>query len=31
MIIPIPKVEFEEVDTLSETQRGAGGLGSTGT
>ncbi len=30
MIIPIEKVEFEEVRELSETVRGIGGLGSTG-
>jgi dUTP pyrophosphatase len=30
MIIPIPTVEFEEVDELSETQRGEGGYGSSG-
>lgn len=30
MIIPVPTVEFEEVDELSETARGAGGFGSTG-
>ena len=30
MIVPIPAVELEEVDELSETQRGAGGFGSTG-
>ena len=30
MIIPYPTVEFNEVDELSETQRGAGGFGSTG-
>ncbi len=30
MIIPYPKVEFVEVDELSETERGTGGLGSTG-
>lgn len=30
MIIPIPKIEFELVDTLSETERGMGGFGSTG-
>lgn len=30
MIIPIPTVEFEEVDELTETQRGDGGYGSTG-
>lgn len=30
MIVPIPKVTFEEVEELSETERGEGGLGSTG-
>lgn len=30
IIIPYPTVEFEEVDELSETERGAGGYGSTG-
>lgn len=30
MIIPIGKVEFEEVDELNTTERGAGGFGSTG-
>lgn len=29
MIVPIPKIEFEEVDSLSETER-VGGFGSTG-
>jgi dUTP pyrophosphatase len=29
VILPIPKVEFYTVDELSETVRGAGGLGST--
>lgn len=29
-IIPVPTVEFEEVNTLSETKRGIGGFGSTG-
>lgn len=29
-IIPVPTVEFEEVNTLSETKRGTGGFGSTG-
>lgn len=29
-IIPIPTVEFEEVDELSKTDRGEGGFGSTG-
>lgn len=30
MIIPVPSVELIEVDTLGETARGTGGLGSTG-
>lgn len=30
MIIPIPQVEFEEVDELSKTERGEGSYGSTG-
>ena len=30
IIVPFPKVEFEEVDELSETGRGSGGFGSTG-
>lgn len=30
VIIPYPTVEFEETDTLSESERGAGGHGSTG-
>ena len=30
MIIPHPKVEFEEVEQLSDTDRGTGGFGSTG-
>jgi len=30
MIIPHPSIEFEEVNSLSETERGAGGYGSTG-
>ena len=30
MIIPIQKVQFEEVDTLSDTVRGSGGFGSSG-
>ena len=29
IIMPYPKVEFEEVDDLSETERGEGGYGST--
>ena len=29
MIIPYPKIEFNEVNELSETERGAGGFGST--
>lgn len=31
VILPYLNVEFEEVDELSETDRGAGGFGSTGT
>lgn len=30
IIVPIPKVEFEEVEELSTTERGTGGFGSTG-
>lgn len=30
MIIPYPTIEFEEVYSLSETERGSGGFGSTG-
>ena len=30
VIVPIPKVEFIEVEELSETKRGTGGYGSTG-
>jgi dUTP pyrophosphatase len=30
IVIPIPKVEIEVVDELSETERGTGGFGSTG-
>jgi dUTP pyrophosphatase len=30
VIVPHPKVEFEEVEELSETKRGDGGFGSTG-
>ena len=30
-IVPFLKAEFEECDELSDTQRGAGGFGSTGT
>lgn len=30
MVIPVDKVEFEEVDELGSTERGAGGFGSTG-
>lgn len=29
-ILPVPTVEFEEVEELSSTERGTGGLGSTG-
>jgi len=30
LIVPYPKVEFEEVDELSSTERGKAGYGSTG-
>ena len=30
VIVPIPEVEFVEAEELSETERGAGGYGSTG-
>lgn len=30
IIMPYPKIEFEEVEELSDTERGAGGYGSTG-
>lgn len=30
IIIPYPKIEFKEVNELSETERGTGGYGSTG-
>ena len=30
IILPYPKIEFEEVDELSSTDRGEGGFGSTG-
>jgi dUTPase len=30
MLVPTPTIELIEVDELSETQRGAGGFGSTG-
>lgn len=30
VIVPIPEVEFVEVEELSETERGSGGYGSTG-
>lgn len=30
LIMPIPEIEFEEVDELGETERGDGGFGSTG-
>jgi len=30
MIIPYPPIEFEEVDELTNTERGEGGFGSTG-
>lgn len=31
VILPCPPVEFEEVEQLSDTERGEGGFGSTGT
>ena len=31
IILPYPQVEFEEVESLSQTERGQGGYGSTGT
>ena len=30
LVLPRPRIEFEEVDELSETERGGGGFGSTG-
>lgn len=30
LIEPVNKIRWEEVDTLSETERGKGGFGSTG-
>jgi dUTP pyrophosphatase len=30
LVIPYPKIEFEEVNELSSTKRGTGGFGSTG-
>ena len=30
VIVPYPKIEFEEVESLSETSRGGGGFGHTG-
>lgn len=30
MIVEVPRIEFEVVDALTETERGAGGFGSTG-
>jgi dUTP pyrophosphatase len=30
IVMPIPYVQFDEVDNLSDTERGAGGYGSTG-
>jgi dUTP pyrophosphatase len=30
IIMPYPSIEFEEVDDLSETERGDGGYGSSG-
>lgn len=29
-LIPVPTVDFEEVESLDETTRGTGGFGSTG-
>ena len=31
MILPYPQIEFEEVSELSDSERGSGGFGSTGT
>ena len=31
VIVPVPKIKLEEADELSETKRGTGGFGSTGT
>jgi|TARA_R110001583_G_scaffold8195_5_gene39612 dUTP pyrophosphatase len=31
MILPYPQIEFEEVNELSDSERGSGGFGSTGT
>ena len=30
IILPYPQIEFEEVEELSETERGVGGYGSSG-
>lgn len=30
MIVPYPQIEFEEVEELSDSERGTGGFGSTG-
>ena len=30
IILPYPEIQFEEVNHLSDTQRGGGGFGSTG-
>ena len=30
LLVPVPKAQFEEVDDLTETERGAGGFGSSG-
>lgn len=30
IIIPYPQIEFEEVEELSQTERGIGGFGSSG-
>ena len=31
VILPVPEVEYEEVEALPDSERGAGGFGSTGT
>ena len=31
MILPYPQIEYVEVNQLSDSDRGAGGFGSTGT
>ena len=30
MIVPYPQIQFNEIDELSDTERGAGGFGHTG-